>query len=442
MSAFPLKLAAGKRYLVDQNGVPFQIRGDSGWHCGISLSTSDMHTYFADRQAKGFNATLLYWPATGYTGAGTSAANVNGDWPFLKDTSGVTLTDTATQNADLSTTGSPFFTLVDSAVSIAASYGILVCMFGSYLGFNGTGPEGWNRAMEANTTTQLQTYGTFLGNRYPSVLFIMAGDDSPSDPVPTDTIASSIVTANASALLTAHVADGTNTSAVFGGESWLTVEGVYTDEALGHPWVHTNMRTAYTGQTRPAMLLESCYEFEHSSTDQFLRQQSWEALLNGGMGYFFGSGGSAAPEPLYIFQSGWQTLLNTTGALNSSVLNLFMAARRWDLLVPDTGNTFLTNGGSYTNANFASAAQASDGSWGVVYVPTTEALTIAFGAFVYKMGAWWVDPTNGKKTFIGMFANSGSHTFTPPGANAGGDDDWVLLFELPLDNLFLQSVNT
>jgi hypothetical protein len=45
--------------------------------------------------------------------------------------------------------------------------------------------------------------------------------------------------------------------------------------------------------------------------------------------------------------------------------------------------------------------------------------------------AEWFDPTNGSYIVVpgGAIANAGTHQFTPPGKNHGGDSDWVLLLK-------------
>src|SRR5882672_5674615 len=57
--AWPLKLDATGRLLVDQNGVPFPIIGDSTWHMQVNLSPAEMDAYFADRDARGINTIIL-----------------------------------------------------------------------------------------------------------------------------------------------------------------------------------------------------------------------------------------------------------------------------------------------------------------------------------------------------------------------------------------------
>src|SRR5690349_7770432 len=53
--AYPLKVSANHRFLVDQNNIPFLIAGDSPQGLVSRLSEEDADYYFADRQAHGFN---------------------------------------------------------------------------------------------------------------------------------------------------------------------------------------------------------------------------------------------------------------------------------------------------------------------------------------------------------------------------------------------------
>jgi len=54
--AYPLKVSANHRYLVDQAGKPFLIVGDTPQGLMGRLSEKDADFYFADREAHGFNA--------------------------------------------------------------------------------------------------------------------------------------------------------------------------------------------------------------------------------------------------------------------------------------------------------------------------------------------------------------------------------------------------
>ena len=55
IAAYPLKISPSHRYLVDQNDMPFLIVGDSPQGLMSRLSEEEADSYFADRQARGFN---------------------------------------------------------------------------------------------------------------------------------------------------------------------------------------------------------------------------------------------------------------------------------------------------------------------------------------------------------------------------------------------------
>jgi hypothetical protein len=82
----------------------------------------------------------------------------------------------------------------------------------------------------------------------------------------------------------------------------------------------------------------------------------------------------------------------------------------------------------HTN-DYATAARVSDGSLVIVYTPTVRALTIDMTKLSGSVTARWFDPTNGTYTPVvgSPFANSGSRQFTPPGNNAEGSGDWLLV---------------
>ena len=71
--AYPLKVSANGRYLVDQDNEPFLIKGDSPQGLIIDLSPSEADAFFANRAAYGFNAMwihLLGGPTFGGRGDG------------------------------------------------------------------------------------------------------------------------------------------------------------------------------------------------------------------------------------------------------------------------------------------------------------------------------------------------------------------------------------
>ena len=57
--AFPLKVAEGGRYLVDQSGTPFLIAGESPQALMANLTEKDAELFFANRVSHGFNAVWI-----------------------------------------------------------------------------------------------------------------------------------------------------------------------------------------------------------------------------------------------------------------------------------------------------------------------------------------------------------------------------------------------
>ena len=443
---FPLKLGPTGRYLVDQNGAPFLGKGDSGWEIITTLGLGDAETYLADRAAHGFNMVIVESVDNqfnyGSTVAGSTwGPNVNGDLPFTSKQGGGSYTNAQTQSPDFSTPNGAYWSYADKMLNLISSHGFLILLYPAWLGnpIGDPGSEGYYNALNAQSSSTRQGYGVFLAKRYgkggtnplPNMIWGIGGDANPANVAINTDIVAGINSIDGSHLFFVDGVDGSSMISLWGGDSWFSVNGVYSDSLLGHPWAYAQCKSEYQNtsgiqHSYPQFFKEGAYEGEHASTAQFIRSQSWQAMLGGSWGYFWGN------NPLWLFASGWQSALSSVGSQGAQVVNGFFAARRWELLVPDWSFTFLTNGGSYNDATYASAAVASDGSWGAIYTPRSEALTVNLGAFSRAITASWVDPTNGAESVVvgSPFAQNGSHTFSAtPGNNALGDPDWVLLFE-------------
>ena len=57
--AFPLKLSADRRCLVDSKGTPFLAIGDSPWSLIAEPTAAQVDKYLDDRKAKGFTVLLV-----------------------------------------------------------------------------------------------------------------------------------------------------------------------------------------------------------------------------------------------------------------------------------------------------------------------------------------------------------------------------------------------
>src|SRR5579871_2306719 len=149
--AYPLQKSANGRYLVDQNGVPFLITGDSPQALMVNISESDAANYFADRAAFGFNTVWINLLCNTYTGGQADGSTFDGIPPFSN-----TL---VTGSYDLTTPNEAYFAHVDRILASAAQYGLLVILDPIETG-------GWLNTMYDNGVTNSRAYGQYLGNRY------------------------------------------------------------------------------------------------------------------------------------------------------------------------------------------------------------------------------------------------------------------------------------
>ena len=155
-------------------------------------------------------------------------------------------------------------------------------------------------------------------------------------------------------------------------------------------------------------------------------------MLSGACGQLYGNGYT------WPFRDGWQDHLDTTGSAQIAHVKAFFAPRPWYDLIPDQAHLVVTAGygtfadtGSLGASDYATAARTPDGALVVVYLPTIRTITVDMTKLGSQANASWYDPASGASFPIAgsPFPNTGSRAFTPPGANADGDGDWVLALE-------------
>ena len=117
---YPPKVSANHRYMTDQTGAPWMMIADSPWGLMTQASVADASTYFAARQAQGYNAALISVLNT----AGTPNADgctYDGVCPFLAGNSESTF--------DISKPNPAYATRMQAMVNAAASQNIVVPSF-------------------------------------------------------------------------------------------------------------------------------------------------------------------------------------------------------------------------------------------------------------------------------------------------------------------------
>jgi uncharacterized protein DUF4038/collagenase-like protein with putative collagen-binding domain len=407
VNVYPLTKLPGARYLVDQQGNPFLIHGDAPWELIAQISTEDATTYLDDRAARGVNSILVTLVEKFYSSHPPN--DFYGNHPF-------------TTANDMSTPNPTYFARADQVIQAAAARGIQVFLFPAYLGWACNTGTGWYEVMASNGTAKLTAYGQFLGQHYASfdnIVWVMGGDCDPPNKALVEAIANGIRQFDTRHLMTTHGQE-TDSLDFWAGESWLDFDSVYNNTLFAGNMIRDRVLGEYNRTSwLPVFLIESQYEGDNGTTPQSLRQQAYEAILNGGMGQFFGN------ASLWCFNSGqclgnnWQANLNTTGAEDQQRLKAFFAPRHWEKLVPDAAHAFITSGPSDRSAELA-----SDGTWGAAYLPSGGNVTIALSVFAQTVTAKWFSPSSGTFTPLGTFPPTGSLTFSPPSSG-----DWILVVE-------------
>jgi hypothetical protein len=440
---FPLKVSANGRYLVDQANVPFRIQGDSPWDLLVSITSAEVDTYLANRNAKKFNTLLVELVEHRAWRSGSPApANRNGDRAFLRNLSGGTYAG-AGDLADLSTPNDAYFAYVDTVLARAAANGMLVLLNPLYVGYGAptaqsASNEGWSADMNANSSSNCYRYGQYVGDRYrnqKNLIWVHGGDAFQP--------AAAIVTCEQQVMQGIKDGKGSGGSTVLHTTHWsrgrlstddpslaVQVNSVYSDPTT----VSALCRNAYArASVLPAYLIEAYYEGEHSMTPAQLRAQDYRAVLSCIGGNVFGN------APLWDFDSGWQSALDATGSLDWQRAGALFDAIAWQDLVPSnlgtlSGTVLVPGADMATGGDVAAAASTLSL---IAYVPSTgtspRAITVTMTPLASMSRARWYNPTTGTWTDItgGAYSipNSGTRSFTTPGNNGSGNNDWVLVID-------------
>lgn len=406
---FPISIAPGKRYLQDASGRPFLLHGDSAWSLIAQLSREDAALYLDDRQARGFNTVLVNLIEHRF--ATNPPYNFYGVRPF-----GI---------RDFRDPIDAYFDYAEEIVEACAARGLLVALAPAYTGGLG-GIEGFWQEMVRAGEERLYAYGRYVGARFakhPNILWVHGGDYNPPDLDLVRAIVRGIRAFDTRSLNTAHCTSETAPVDLYTHDPWLTVNNVYTygpvfKEAL-----------AQYQNPMPFFFAESAYENEHGAGERRVRTEAYQALLCGACGDLFGN------APIWHFSTrgmtggDWRGALNSAGAQSMTHLKALFDGVDWPQLVPDVGNTLLLEGRG-DDDDCAVAASAADRSFALAYAPSARGLTINLARLSGALSARWYDVSNGTfQEISGLFPASGRRVFQTPGANAGGDADWVLLIQ-------------
>lgn len=415
---YPLNHVAGLRHLVDQDGRPFLLQGDSPWSLMVQLNLEEAARYLADRRKRGFNTLLVNLLEHKY--AVDPPRNRDGEGPFLVP-------------GDFSTVNHRYFDHAAWVLERAHEEGHLVLLAVAYIGC--CGGDGWYAEMVRSGRQALREYGRYIAARFahlPNIMWVHGGDANPADPSIVAEVALGIREVQPGGLHTAHTAPGHQALEVYDNPDWLDVNNVYTYE----PVAPISLAAYARPDARPFFLLESEYEGENRRAPNVrIRSQAWQAVLSGAMGQVFGNNPLwhfASPVPITPFRGSWQDALGSEASRSMTQLRRLLESMDWWRLEPDRERAMLL-GWQYGGHFDAVAAVAATGDLALVYVPKRRQLRMDLHRRAPRVTRMrWYDPVSG--IYCGQRAVSAVvdpvlRVLPPHARNAGADSDWVLVLD-------------
>lgn len=408
------------RYFLDQYGRPLLVHGDAPWSLLTDLSPAQAELYLRNRHDHGINAALVSLVgAEANGGPADDGSTFDGLRPFV--------------DGDVTSWSEPYWDRVTRYLTMAAEQGITVFLYPI---------DGWTigRSFEPRSIEQCRAYGTMVAERLrdlPNLVWMSGGDYFPNADDPArGTDVDHCIDAMMRGIRTAG--DSRPFSIQLGYPKSVSTDNPYWADRVDWNFVYTYLPTyravldAYAGtQARPAVLGEANYERENNdadtadTTDQTLRRQMLWALTSGAAGTFYGSDD-------WEFHPGWETRLDTPAVAQLGRLRGLFAGLEWWRLMPDAGQPLVTAGRrtevtddarlDVLDSDYVTTARTPDGRLAVIYVPTTRTIAIDRLLLAADATAVWIDPASGKRRTVPV-----TDTFSTPGRNAGGDEDWLLL---------------
>lgn len=427
-SPWPLSPSSNQRYIVDGEGNPFFILGDSSQSVASSLSLADLNTFFTTRRLQGVNAL---W------------AHLWQDYsPSLFGSPWVTGVDVAQPRPS-------YWAHIDDFLNVAKDNGVVV-----FFGISGLCSNiskkltQGNTAWLANGATKLYNHGKYIGDRWKNqgnIVWTIGNDwttwtpaDDP-DNVKVLELARGIREGDAGAHMITVETYPTPTKST-DATSWRSKIGI--NASYSYLPMYGIAKEGYQySPTTPNVLFETIYEDDGTSlasghgyvgTPRILRSAAyWSILYGATCGYFYGH------NSLWRMVHADLAIMDTVPQQQLIHIRNLFTPRRWYDLVPDFSHTIGTAGlGAFpagsgfvydvVPATATTVAATADGTLCIAYMERNRALTINCNQLEAGRSWKWFNPETGAITAIpGTF--SGSHVFTPTART--GDDDWVLIGE-------------
>ncbi len=427
----PVHVSANRRFLVQEDGVPFFWLGDTAWELFHRCDRAEAELYLENRRQKGF--TVIQAVALAEFD-GLRTPNAYGDLPLWDE--------------DPTRPNEAYFAHVDFIIRRAAEkdlyIGLLPTWGDKVIPIWGKGPAIFN-------ARNARVYGRWLGERYrdqPNIIWILGGDRPPFyrdrdfAPIWRALAAGIREGVNGHTLMTYHPVGGTGSS-VMHDDDWLDLnmwQSGHADPDTAN-WAMIARDYART-PIKPVLDGEPCYEDhpvnpytrqwkpEYGYFDDYpVRKRAYWAVLAGACGHTYGNHSiwqmyDERREPVTFPRITWREALDRPGAAHMIHLRRLVLSRPYLTRIPDPG---LLASGAGEGGQHVQAARDADGSYALIYIPnagqTVEVDTAALTG--ERLNVTWYDPRTGEATAAGDIARGGVCAFTTPASGP----DWVLALD-------------
>lgn len=399
---YPIGVSADRRRLIDADGKPFLIQGDTAWSLIANLELEEAVRYLDDRHAKGFNTIIVNLIEHHYSK--DPPRDRYGREPFSSP-------------GDMSTPNDAYFDAAVRVLEECAARGICVVLAPAYIGYrHDRGPgiplhaDGWYDEVVATGIEGCRKYGEYVGRkfgRFTNIIWCIGGDWHPeATREGLDAIAEGVRAAGVTNLFTGHPHPEFSPIETFAGSSWLDLNITYT-----YGVVHRHMLDDWKRNPPwPFFLMESTYEGEHNSSALQIRKQAYWSVLCGANGHCVGN------HPIWLFGQGWQAALDFPASKAMMRWGAFFRKLPWHELVPDIEHRLVTAGlGEARGLDRVTAAQTADKQVAVAYLPVHRPLEVQLAEMAGPdVSVEWFEPVSGRTLPGGTLRAAGAAILTPP----------------------------
>jgi hypothetical protein len=425
------------RFLQHENGEPFFWLADTGWLLFRTLNRREADTYLENRRQLGFNVIQVMVVHE------IPMLNFYGDSAFVKQNVAHPKV-TPGQHPD-DPEQYDFWDHVDYIIKTAEDKGLYVALVPVW----GSNVRGGKVCQDAAAV-----YAAWLANRYkeaPNIFWLNGGDVRGSDKTDVwQILGRTIKKIDPNHLITFHPFGRTQSSTWFHNEAWLDFNMFQSghrryDQGDGEEnwkgedgWRYVKEDYAKT-PVKPTLDGEPSYENIpqglHDPSEPYwqaqdVRRYAYWSVFAGACGHTYGHNAVMqmynpnSTKASYGVKEFWFDAINHPGAQQMQFVKKLLLSRPYFERLPDQSIVAGDAGFQY-DVVIATRGQ----SYLFVYTYTGRDFKINMGRISGDhVRAWWYNPRDGEATEIGVFSNSGTLSFDPPGDKQEGND-WILVLD-------------